>query len=189
MRDFSRTPDAPPMIERHSGGGAVPVGPWLVGASVVLPRNHSLVTPSVVQSYRWFGEAHVRALARLGIQSTALTPADARSHDTGRSPHLRWACFGSLSPWEVVGREQRKLVGLAQVRRTTGVLLVAGTLIQSPDWRAFATALARPASDGEALMNGTTSCEFELGRDVSAMEFAVSLNGELERLVGVAAGL
>jgi lipoate-protein ligase A len=97
------------MIERDSGGGAVPVvGPWLVGASVVLPHSHALVALSVVQSYRWFGEAHARALARLGVHAAPLTPADARSHDTSRSPQLRWACFGSLSPWEVVGREQSR---------------------------------------------------------------------------------
>jgi lipoate-protein ligase A len=150
----------------------------MVGASVVLPRLHPLVAPGIVSSYRWLGEAHVRALAQLGVQASVVPPPMADAGDPNQSG-LRWACFGTLSPWEVVGRDRRKLVGLAQVRRGTGVLFVAGTLVSTPDWRAFAAAMGQPATAARDLTMCTTSCESESGRHVAAESVANALAEEL----------
>jgi lipoate-protein ligase A len=159
------------LVERRSGGGAVPAGPWLLGVSVVLPRDHPLVVPSITESYRWFGEAHAAALRRAGIECQAVHDASAlavarwwRSAPAGTS--ARWACFGALSRWEVMTAGGRKLVGLAQVRRRTGALLVSGTLLAAPDWRVFCRVVDGSARAAAHLGECTSSCEAELGRAV-----------------------
>ncbi len=165
-----------PIVTRDSGGGAVPVGPWLVGASVVLPVRHPLVTASLVESYRWIGEVHCRVLNDLGVRADPVSPAELRAAPAGEACRIGWACFGSLSPWEVTGRGRRKLVGLAQVRRRTGVLFVAGTLVAEVDWRALAASMGRPAADGDRLAALTTNCESELGRRVPPGELSAALH-------------
>ena len=71
---------------------------------------------------------------------------------------LPWACFGALSPWELVDSDRRKLSGLAQQRRTTGIALVSGTLLWRPPWSMLCEAFDR--NDAlEALTRRTTDCE------------------------------
>ena len=177
-----------PLAVRESGGGAVLVGPWLVGMSVSLPASHPLLSPSVIESYRWFGQMHARVLRNLGILTSVVVARlrvidgfeDCRNapRDEARDGGLAWACFGSLSPWEVTASGGRKIVGIAQVRRRTGALLVSGTLVTSPDWRTLALAMGRPAHDADALAARTTHCEAEAGHDVTAM-VASELDGAL----------
>eukprot|EP01034_Spumella_vulgaris_P044296 gene44296-55086_t len=70
------------------------------------------------------GAAGVQPVGQLDSFSVAFVEPVNIYSQAGRG-HLGWACYGGYSPWEVVvGR--RKLVGLAQVRRRGGVLLVAG---------------------------------------------------------------
>jgi lipoate-protein ligase A len=167
-----------PIITRDSGGGAVAAGPWLVSASVVLPAAHPLVSPSLVKSYEWIGEAHARVLRALGVNAAALSPAEVTENRAKAEREVRWACFGSLSPWEVtVGG--RKIVGLAQVRRRHGALLVAGTLIRAADWRLLASTMQRPPEEADRLSELTTNCETELGRRLPADVFASALDEEL----------
>ena len=61
-----------------------------------------------------------------------------------------WACFGGYSAWEVVVGRQ-KIVGLAQVRKRTGTLLVAGLLLERPHWEWLGEVLQKPPSDIVAL--------------------------------------
>ncbi|HSB22175.1 MAG TPA: ligase [Burkholderiaceae bacterium] len=162
---------------RESGGGAVLVGPWLVSASVVVPHDHPWVRGGVVPSYRRIAELHVDALAALGIAGRALPPAEvSAANDTGAA--VRWACYGSLSPWEVVDGGGRKLVGLAQRRRRDSVLLVAGTLVGAPDWALLCNALARP-EDKAALRARTVSCEEIAMRPIDPAAFAAVLERRL----------
>ncbi len=153
-----------PVIARSSGGGAVLVGPWMIGVTVLLPASHPRVGPGLVESYRWFGELHVDTLRAVGVAARTVTPDEARA-DAGSAQGARtavgapvkWACFGALSPWEVVDDAGRKIVGLAQQRRLSGVALVAGTLVWQPEWSLLCNALDR-ASDADALQARTSNC-------------------------------
>jgi lipoate-protein ligase A len=168
------------MLVRGSGGGAVLVGPWMLGLSVVLPSTHRLVRGGAVESYRWLGEGLAEVLRAGGIDAQALAPAAARRSDAD-GPVPDWACFAGLSPWEVVvGR--RKIVGLAQVRRRHGVLLVAGLLLDTPDWPRLCRALGRPAADAGRLAELTTSWAAERGQAAPVL----ALVGAIERCLGAA---
>lgn len=129
--------DALPIYHRRAGGTAVLVGAHLLALDVVLPSGHPLILPDIVESYRWLGEAWVEALRRLDITTRVVPPDEAHAqrnlikHDATREREsiLRRACFGSLSPYEVVVG-QRKVVGLDMIRRKRGSLLQAGVLLR-----------------------------------------------------------
>jgi lipoate---protein ligase len=178
------------LVERRSGGGAVLAGPWLLGVSVVLPRDHPLVVPSITESYRWFGEAHAAALRRAGIECQAVCAATAlavaqywRSPPAGTS--ARWACFGTLSPWEVMTAGGRKLVGLAQVRRGTGEPLGSDTPSATPDWPVLCRVFDGSASSATQLGERASSCEAELGRPVHPDRIARLIVDTLQHALGI----
>jgi lipoate---protein ligase len=154
-----------PVHVRPTGGGAVLVGPWMIGVSVVLPVAHALVKTNIAASYRWIGAAHARWLRGLGVDAEALQGERTQSH---------WACFAGRGPWEVeVGG--RKIVGLAQARRRAAVLLSAGCLIEEPPWDLLCAAMQRPAEDAAALASTTVSAGALLRRPVDAARWARSL--------------
>ena len=160
------------LLVRESGGGAVLTGPWLVGVSVVLPPGHPWLAGGLVQSYRQLGQLHVAALAEFGMTARALSPQKIpRVQQAIGARSVDWACFGSLSPWEVVSAQGRKLVGLAQRRRQTGVLLVAGTLLDVPDWSLLCDAMGQP-QEALLLRQRTVSCAELAQRRVSVEPFA-----------------
>src|SRR6266849_190066 len=125
-----------PVYHRRAGGTAVLVGPQLLSLDVVLPAGHPLILPDLVESYHWFGEAWVATLAQFGVQARTIPPAEAheqrallkRDETRERESILRRACYGSLSPYEVVVG-QRKIVGFDMHRRRMGSLLQAGLLL------------------------------------------------------------
>lgn len=171
-------------VQRGSGGGAVLTGPWMVSASIVLPPDHPLVGAGTVSSYRWLGALHAGLLRDAGIKAHAIPPEEVRAHQA--NARLRWACYGGLSPWEVVV-DSRKIVGLAQLRRRTGVLITSGTLIAQPDWTLLCDALGQPADDAELLSGCTTSYAEQLGAPVMAEVLAESLHHMLTDVLGGAA--
>ncbi len=125
-----------PIYHRRAGGTAVLVGPDLLSLDVVLPASHPLVLPDVVESYRWLGKVWVETLQRLGVETRTVPPQEAhaqrallkQAETRERESILLCACFGSLSPYEVVAG-QRKVVGLDMIRRRAGSLLQAGLLL------------------------------------------------------------
>jgi lipoate---protein ligase len=120
------------------------------------------------------------ALAAFGIPASALPPQELpRVQQTMGVRALDWACFGSLSPWEVIDAQGRKLVGLAQRRRQSGVLLVAGTLIATPDWQLLCGAMGKPL-DEPILRQRTVSCAELARQPISAEQYAKVLTQELE---------
>lgn len=163
------------LVMRDSGGGAVLVGPWMLGVSVALPPTHPLVREGPVPSYRWLGEALAQVLRDLGIAAQALAPAriDPFRAAVPAPAATSWACFAGVSPWEaVVGR--CKITGLAQVRRRTGVLLVAGVLLDRPDWELLCLALGRPPEEAALLDRATTSCAQQMQRPPDRTAIAVA---------------
>jgi lipoate-protein ligase A len=158
------TPGGPPMeaLLRESGGGAVLTGPWMLGLSLVLPNSHPWLGQGLLESYRHLGQLFAELLVAQGVPARALPPAELPAQQAAlvarRLPVLDWACFGNLSPWEVVDAQGRKVVGLAQRRRQTGVLLVAGLLLTEPLWRRVCDALGR-GEDETVLRERTVSCE------------------------------
>ncbi|MDO9164724.1 MAG: ligase [Rhodoferax sp.] len=169
------------VMARESGGGAVLTGPWLVSASVVLPPGHPWVCDGLIDSYRRLGQSHVAVLNAFGVPARALPPQELpRTHDANGVSAVDWACFGGLSPWELVDAEGRKLVGLAQRRCKAGVLLVAGTLVGAVDWTLLCDAMGYPQH--EPLMRHGTVCAQELaGCEIEPQRFAAALMQCLER--------
>ena len=97
-------------------------------------------------SYRDLGQLHAEVLASLGVTAQALPEADVPAANARLGGLVDWACYGSLAPWELVDAAGRKLVGLAQRRQRTGVLLVAGTLATQPDWPLLCQAMGQRAT-------------------------------------------
>jgi lipoate-protein ligase A len=138
----------------------------LIGLSAALPTAHPLAQGGPVASYRWLGEALVHALNDAGVTAAqALAPDAVRG--VPAEPALAWACFGGLSPWEAVV-DGRKITGLAQVRRRTGVLLVAGVLLEVPPWWQLCAALGRPAHEARLLGARTTAASEHARGDATA---------------------
>lgn len=163
-------------VVRHAGGGAVLVGPWMLSVSIALPSAHALVEGSLTNSYRWLGELFASLLQRCGIAAHALTPEQARTLQLEATDvDLGWACFGGYSAWEVVVGRQ-KIVGLAQVRKRTGTLLVAGVLLERPHWEWLGEVLQKPLSDIVALAARATSCAQQSRHAWSLAEIATPLS-------------
>jgi lipoate-protein ligase A len=111
-------------VRRQAGGTAVYAEKGVLGLDLMLPAGHRLAPPDVLETYRPLGELWNSALRSLGLPTRVVSVAEARRAASSLPPDapIRVACFGTLSPYEVaVGN--RKLVGLAQVRRRNGVLL------------------------------------------------------------------
>lgn len=163
------------VTKRPTGGGAVLAGPWLLGASAVLPPQHPFVVTGLAQSYRWFGFAHAAWLQSIGIAARAVADAQAP-----RAPALSWACFASLSHWEVEAGGG-KIVGLAQCRRRNGTVFSSAVLVGAPPWELLCGILGEPLADAAVLAARTASCAQLLARPQSAGTLSSSL---LLRLAG-----
>ena len=125
-----------PIYHRRAGGTAVLVGSHLLALDAFLPAGHPLILADVVESYRWFGELWVETLRRLHVQTRVVSIQEAHAQRAllkGSETHtherlMHRACYGTLSPYEVVVGT-RKVVGLDMIRRRTGTLLQAGVLL------------------------------------------------------------
>lgn len=147
----------------------------MVSTSIILPYGHPLVCGTLVGCYRWLGQLHAAALTNFGVPAYALSAQalpGANAMIDIRT--VNWACFGGLSPWEVVDASYRKLVGLAQRRRHAGVLLVAGTLVGATDWRLLCDVMGHP-EDEAVLRRRTVSGEELAGRLIEPDAFASAL--------------
>jgi lipoate---protein ligase len=158
-----------PIYHRRAGGTAVLVGPHLLDLDVILPPDHPLLSADIVESYRWLGDMWVAALRHLGIEARTVPPAEAHLQRALRKqPETRTyeqlmnrACYGSLSPYEVVvGR--RKVVGLCMIRRRSGTLLQAGVVLH---WETMQLAQLLGQTDEERRLLATGLLERAAGLD------------------------
>jgi lipoate-protein ligase A len=146
-----------------------------------LPHEHFWVCNGLIDSYRRLGQLHVDVLKEFGVPAHARPPwALQHTNDSCGITDVNWACFGGLSAWEVVSADGRKLTGLAQRRRQSGVLLVAGTLIGSTDWALLCDAMDHP--DHELTLRQRTVSSAEIaGRQIEPELFASVLLRTLKR--------
>jgi lipoate---protein ligase len=155
-----------PIYHRRAGGTAVLVGPHLLDLDVILPPDHPLLLADVVESYRWLGETWVAALRHLGVETRTVSPAEAHLHQALRKTSayeqlINRACYGSLSPYEVVvGR--KKVVGLCMIRRRSGTLLQAGVILH---WETTQLAQLLGHTDEEQELLATGLLERAVGLD------------------------
>lgn len=158
------------IVLRRSGGGAVLVGPWFISVSVALPKDHMLVSKGLINSFQWLGDCFKRVLVQLDVNAQLVDPGTQENEEImNDGACLDWACFGKLSAWEVIAN-RKKIVGLAQVRRRNGVLLVGGLLKSKSDWGLLCSKLNKSERHIDKLKNITVSYEEETGKRISDKE-------------------
>ncbi len=128
--------DGVQVLKRSAGGGALLLDPHMLCGAIAVPISN--VSPDVTESYRWLADL---LLGALEISSARRVEVEAARHDVGRlresndavSQALLTTCYGALSPYEIVV-DNKKLVGLAQIRRRDAALFQFGILLrdQSP---------------------------------------------------------
>ncbi len=168
-----------PVVRRASGGGPVLWGPHLMAFDVVLPRTHPLHLADITAAYRWLGSAIADGLVDVGLTARAVAPDEA--HDRNDPVLAAVSCFGGLSPWEVVVGE-RKIAGLSQIRRRTGLILQVGLLARPEDPPVW-TLVGADAGIGRRLDAQTTSLAQEGIADVDRVRAAVDRR-VMQRLAG-----
>lgn len=119
-------------LRRSTGGGAVSCDDRYLMLDVVLPRGHPLVIDDVGQSYRWLARALQAELEARGAALRAVTPREAASLPIAERAAARLACFAGTGSYELLTKDGRKLVGLAQRRRGGAALLQAAAYVASP---------------------------------------------------------
>ncbi len=147
------------VVVRAAGGGAVIAGPWMCSHTVLVPPDHAFATMSLRRSYEVIGDAWRRALGRLGIPTNIAPRVTAGLAGPDHARH--WACFASLSCGELVGPDNRKIVGLAQVRRRNGMAICTGLLLTQPDWPRLVRVWLGQEDEAlaQSLRDITLSCE------------------------------
>jgi lipoate-protein ligase A len=141
------------LVHRRSGGGPVLWDAGLLALDVVLPAEHPLADRDVTRAYAWIGAALAQAVRALGIPATSIPLPDARAAQARTDPAsllAARACFGGISPFEVVGPDGGKLVGLSQVRRHEGTIFQCGIALEF-DAATLARLLAVDPADAAAL--------------------------------------
>lgn len=113
------------LARRHSGGGAVLVGPGeVVWIDAVVPTGDALWSDDVRRGGLWLGECWQQALTRVGAVG-----AEVWTGGLVRRPWSERVCFAGLGPGEVT-LGGRKVVGLAQRRTRRGALLQSAALLR-----------------------------------------------------------
>lgn len=177
------------VYKRTSGGTAVLVDENALSMEVALPAGHPLAIFDVSNSYQWIGEIWARALRALGIDAArALPVAEVRALPAvPRDDLIRLACYGTLSPWEVVAG-QRKLIGLSQVRRRGGALIQVGAYLH---WQPERLAALLALSEGERatlaarLQGAAAGLDDVAGRSLSVRAVVAAVQTSLEDSLGV----
>jgi lipoate-protein ligase A len=90
------------------------------------------LSSDLTESYRWVGDRLLDLVEgrRVEVDEARGDVAALRARSDPVSKLLLSACYGALSPHEIVDRESRKLVGLAQIRRRHAALFQIGILLR-----------------------------------------------------------
>ncbi len=168
-----------PVVGRSSGGGPVLWDRDLLALDVVLPPGHRLSGRDVVVSYRWLGEAIADALRSRGVGDVEVVGVErARGTAPGGAAD---ACFGGLSPFEVLAGG-RKVVGLSQTRRRAGTLLQAGLPLRL-DAEGLARMMGRDAAFARALA-GTAAGLGEIAPGLTPSDLVEAVDASIAERAG-----
>ncbi len=170
------------VVRRSSGGGPVLWDRDLLALDVVLPRGHALATDDVVAAYRWLGEAIADALRTLGVDGVEVIGVERARRMRAAPGAAADACFGGLSPFEVLAGG-RKVVGLSQARRRPGTLLQAGIPL-AVDAAGLARLMGRDAAFAAGLA-ATAAGVRELVPGVSGERVVAAVDAAVCERVGV----
>ena len=150
------------VVKRGTGGGAVLCDAGTLLIDLAVPAGHALAPEDVTEAYRPLGEAIQAALVGMGLDCRTVTVDEARAMDDAHKAAARRACWAGLSPYELVLRDGRKLVGLAQRRRRGAVLHQIAIPVTTPpaavaDHLVDGAALA-PWLNATAMLAGAVGC-------------------------------
>jgi lipoate-protein ligase A len=159
------------VLRRISGGTTVYHDADELSFEITVPAGHRLGPPDVRLAYARFAEILSDALARIGVVTRVVEAAEATTRSS--EPLLRPACFAALSPYELLAAD-RKLVGLAQVRRG-GATIQHGAIYRHFDVEKLSRVLAAPSIELAeqrriALADRVTDLETAAGRPVDLRE-------------------
>lgn len=150
-----------PLVKRKSGGGAVIAGEELLSVSVFLPANHPISKNSTIAAYEWICELWIAAMNQLGIATQApskeqMTHSQLQAENQGTD----WACYGQVAHGELVTEEQRKFLGVAQIRTRYGCALTCGVYFRPPDWALLAQIMNNQPEQASilSLCNASVQC-------------------------------
>ncbi|WP_026375362.1 lipoyl protein ligase domain-containing protein [Aestuariibacter salexigens] len=116
------------VCQRLSGGGAVLASEGLVSVSTVIPTAHPMAHNDLIACFQLFGAIWQAALSDLGVPTRVCDKVD-----KGPEKH-QWQCFAGASHGELFDTQNRKLVGLAQVRKRHAIAVMMGVYVQPVDW-------------------------------------------------------
>lgn len=134
-----------PVVQRHSGGGAVLMDAGLLSCDVLLPAGHELLDGDLAAVFVPVGRAWADGLRDLGVHDLEVHegPGTARRRGTPREQLLAAVCYATVGRGEVLAGG-RKVVGLAQRRRRPGALVQCGLLRRWEPARLLASLGADP---------------------------------------------
>jgi len=159
-----------PYLRRGSGGGAVLAGPWMLSTSIFIPNGHPIAKGNIVKAFSWLEQIWQKSLTAIGIDCRAVNKDDIKkSKHFSKSNNLEWACYGSLSYGEIVCLQGKKLLGLAQIRKRAGVVLVSGLNLAPFDWRPLCDVVNSHIADAPILAQMNNYCSELTGQTVDML--------------------
>ena len=162
-------------------------GPWMLSASTLVPPGHPLAKMSLPKSFAVVGAAWRKALESMGITTEMVRPENLESKRMDFNNNgLEWVCYAGLSHGELTDVRNRKLVGLAQIRKKTGVAVVSGILTDRPDWETLTHIwLGESTHDTCSQLDRLTASTSQLLSDQQRLperELVNQLSGQLRQL-------
>jgi len=148
-----------PWVRRSSGGGAVLAGPWMLSVTLFVPYDHQIAKGNIINIFSWLEQIWLKVLAENNINCRGVDKAMiAQSKDYAKKNELEWACYGSLSHGEIVCPQGYKLVGLAQIRKASGVTLVSGLNLSTFDWQPLSEIVNSKKESAKLLASHNNYC-------------------------------
>lgn len=148
-----------PWVRRSSGGGAVLAGPWTLSVTLFLPIKHTVAKGNIIGLFSWLEDIWFKVLAENEVNCRAVdNNMIVQSKDNAKKNKLEWACYGSLSHGEIVCNQGKKLVGIAQLRKATGVTLVSGLNLLPFDWQPLSAVFNNNKESAALLARNNSYC-------------------------------